>query len=59
MANMFVVPLGIALGAPVTFSHFITSNLIPVTLGNMVGGILCVALGSSWLYGSLGKAKAA
>lgn len=56
---MFVIPLGIALGAPITFGQFITSNLIPVTLGNMVGGILCMAIGSSWLYGRLWQPKAA
>lgn len=27
-----------AVGAPVAFSTFVTANLIPVTLGNIVGG---------------------
>lgn len=59
IANMFLVPLGIALGAPVTFGHFVTSNLIPVTLGNIVGGMCCVGLASAYVYGSLGQPKAA
>ena len=60
VANMYYIPAGIvaksnpdfvaATGleldklANLTWSGFITNNLIPVTLGNMVGGILFVAL---------------
>jgi hypothetical protein len=36
----FLIPLGIALGADLTFSQFIFQNLIPVTLGNIVGGLV-------------------
>lgn len=36
----FLIPLGIALGAELTFGQFITQNLIPVTLGNIVGGLV-------------------
>lgn len=54
VANMFLVPLGIALGAPVTVGAFLTANLLPVTLGNMLGGIL-VALAYGFSYGALGK----
>lgn len=36
----FLIPLGIAFGAELTFGQFITQNLIPVTLGNIVGGLV-------------------
>lgn len=45
-------------GAPVALSTFVTANLIPVTLGNTLGGAL-VALAYAYCYGSLGKPKAA
>jgi len=66
IANMFMVPLGIALQhaftpemllelgynsstfADLTVSHFVINNLIPVTLGNIVGGAVIVGLGN-WL----------
>lgn len=59
VANMFLIPMGIALGANITFSHFITANLIPVTLGNIVGGMLFMGLSNAYFFGSLGKAKTA
>jgi len=66
IANMFMVPLGIAINAvsepeffiahgfvaadfaDLTWSNFINHNLIPVTLGNIVGGGVFVGLGY-WL----------
>ena len=66
IANMFMVPLGIAIShladssffsalgvsqsqfSDLTISHFIYNNLIPVTLGNIVGGGVVIALGN-WL----------
>lgn len=38
--SRFLIPLGIALGAELTFGQFLTQNLIPVTLGNIVGGLV-------------------
>ena len=44
VANMFFIPLGMFLGAKgVTWSTMIMNNLIPVTLGNIVGGAIFVA----------------
>ena len=44
VANMFFIPLGMFLGAEgVTWSTIIVNNLIPVTLGNIVGGAVFVA----------------
>ncbi|CAB1084653.1 Formate efflux transporter FocA [Olavius algarvensis Delta 1 endosymbiont] len=38
VANMFFIPLGILYGAHVSWYQFFMINLIPVTLGNIVGG---------------------
>jgi formate/nitrite transporter len=42
VANMMLIPLGIMRGADITIAQMFTKNLIPVTLGNIVGGLLCV-----------------
>mmetsp|Transcript_4516 Transcript_4516/g.5932 ORF Transcript_4516/g.5932 Transcript_4516/m.5932 type:complete len:304 (+) Transcript_4516:30-941(+) len=42
VANMFLIPLGILRGAEITVGQMFMNNLIPVTLGNIVGGALCV-----------------
>ncbi|RME33867.1 MAG: formate/nitrite transporter family protein [Deltaproteobacteria bacterium] len=53
VANMFFIPTGLLLqgdaGAAtgLTWEHFLVNNLIPVTLGNIVGGVLFVA-GAYW-----------
>ena len=44
VANMFFIPLGMFLGANgVTWSSIIINNLVPVTIGNIIGGVLFVA----------------
>ena len=44
VANMFFIPLGMFLGAKgVTWATIIINNLIPVTIGNIIGGGLFVA----------------
>jgi formate/nitrite transporter FocA (FNT family) len=55
VANMFLIPMGIMLGAKVSFSKFLLSNLLPVTLGNIVGGAVFVALAYSYIFGTFGK----
>eukprot|EP00804_Cyclotella_cryptica_P013111 CCRYP_002381-RA/>CCRYP_002381-RA protein AED:0.09 eAED:0.09 QI:297/1/1/1/0.8/0.66/6/133/318 len=42
VANMFIIPLGMLRGAQISMGDFVVKNLIPVTLGNIVGGALCV-----------------
>jgi len=42
VANMFFIPLGMMFGADITISQFLMKNLLPVTLGNIVGAVLCV-----------------
>jgi formate/nitrite transporter len=51
IANMFFVPLGIFYGAPVTWGQFFINNLLPVTLGNIIGGGFFVGTIYWWLYG--------
>jgi formate/nitrite transporter len=55
VANMFIIPLGIMSGAAVSWKAFLLKNLLPVTLGNIVGGAICVASGFSLAYGKLGQ----
>ncbi|KAK9807880.1 hypothetical protein WJX72_012013 [[Myrmecia] bisecta] len=59
VANMFIIPLCIVLGGPITWSQFFLANLLPVTLGNIVGGAVCVATAFSFSFGRLGQPKAA
>lgn len=44
VANMYFIPLGMFLGAPVTWAQVWLNNLIPVTIGNLIGGALIVPL---------------
>jgi formate/nitrite transporter len=55
VANMFFIPLGIFLGhsqevvlsgvkLTATYKSFLIDNLVPVTLGNIVGGVIFVTL---------------
>lgn len=44
VANMFFIPLGMFLGGEgITWTTMLWNNLIPVTLGNIVGGAIFVA----------------
>jgi len=47
VANMYLIPIGALSGAQVTLAGFV-ANLVPVTLGNIVGGGVFVA-GVYWL----------
>lgn len=42
IANMFFIPAAIYSGANILWSEFILQNLIPATLGNLIGGGLLV-----------------
>lgn len=44
VANMYFIPLGMFLGAPVTWGQIWINNLIPVTIGNLIGGAVIVPL---------------
>lgn len=53
IANMFFIPLGMMEGADVGIWQSITTNFIPATLGNIVGGALFV--GCAYGYVNLSK----
>ncbi|HYE81775.1 MAG TPA: formate/nitrite transporter family protein [Clostridia bacterium] len=42
VANMYFIPLGMFIGAPITWGQIWLNNLIPVTLGNLIGGAIIV-----------------
>lgn len=44
VVNMFVIPAGMLLGAKVSFGDWWILNQIPVTAGNLVGGVFFTAL---------------
>jgi len=46
VANMYFIPAGIFAGANVTWGQFFVWNLIPVTIGNIVGGFFFIG----WVY---------
>ncbi|MDR2948227.1 MAG: formate/nitrite transporter family protein [Prevotella sp.] len=50
IANMFFIPAAIYSGAGVAWGDFIIQNLIPATLGNLVGGVLLVGCVYWYLY---------
>jgi len=51
VVNMFLIPTGMLLGAKVSFSDWWLWNQLPVTLGNLVGGLLFTGLFLYWTYG--------
>ena len=50
VANMYTVPVGMMLGAGVTWGQFLIWNLLPVTLGNIVGGMVFVGAAYSFCF---------
>ena len=51
IANMYFIPLAIFEGADITWTTFILKNLIPATLGNIVGGAFFVGMPYGYLFG--------
>ena len=54
IANLFLLPLGLAAGADATVMDTITKNIIPVTIGNIIAGAGVFGASYSYLYGALG-----
>jgi formate/nitrite transporter len=50
VANMFFIPTAIFYGADITWTEFIFNNLIPVTIGNIIGGALFVGTSYWFIY---------
>ncbi|GBF90430.1 nitrite transporter [Raphidocelis subcapitata] len=61
IANAFMIPMGIAVGAPVSAGKFLAANLLPVTLGNVLGGVALAATYAAifWVWGRERPAGAA
>jgi len=51
VVNMFVVPAGILLGAHVTMADWWLWSQIPVTLGNLLGGLVFTGLALHYTHG--------
>lgn len=50
IANMFFIPCGMLEGAQVSIGQFVICNLVPSTLGNIVGGALFVGCVQGYLH---------
>ncbi|MDE7410441.1 MAG: formate/nitrite transporter family protein [Paramuribaculum sp.] len=50
IANMFFIPAGMLEGAQVSVGEFVSANLIPVTIGNILGGALFVGSVQAYLH---------
>ena len=69
VANMYFIPLGLFLKAAgavtaaagdlasLTWGRFLLANLVPVTLGNIVGGAVFVGCAYWWAYVAKGKTR--
>jgi hypothetical protein len=54
IANLFILPCALLLGADVTLGAVITKNLIPVVLGNFIAGAVVIAGSYSYQFGKIG-----
>lgn len=50
IANMFFIPTAIYYGADISWTQFITNNLIPATIGNIIGGAIIIGLSFGYIY---------
>ncbi len=57
VVNMFVIPTGMMLGAKVGMLDWWLWNQIPVTLGNLVGGLFFTGLFLYWTYRPAAETK--
>ena len=55
IANLFILPCALLLGAPLTLGDIVIKNLVPVVLGNFVAGAFVVAASYSYQFGELGR----
>jgi hypothetical protein len=62
VANMFMLPLGLICGShidsfDINFGDALVYNMIPVSLGNLFAGAICVAMSYSYAFGKLGQTQ--
>jgi formate/nitrite transporter len=58
IVNMFLIPAGMMLGAPVSMKQWWWWNQIPVTLGNIIAGAIFTGIGLWYTYGRKEELKA-
>ncbi|WP_295122008.1 formate/nitrite transporter family protein [uncultured Chitinophaga sp.] len=51
VVNMFVIPAGMMMGAKVSVGDWWLYNQLPVTIGNIAGGVICTALTLYLMHG--------
>jgi formate/nitrite transporter FocA (FNT family) len=44
VVNMFLIPSGMMLGAPISVGQWLFWNLLPVTIGNLIAGTLLTGM---------------
>jgi len=54
VANACMLPIGLFGGAPISWGEIVTKNLVPVAVGNALGGAILVAASYSYIFGKLG-----
>lgn len=50
VANMFFLPLAMMQGAPLTVGTMLTANILPATVGNIIGGALFVGTAQWYMF---------
>ncbi|CAL5221104.1 g3237 [Coccomyxa viridis] len=53
IANMFLIPFGMKVGAPVSVGKYIAHSMIPVFIGNTIAAMFFVAMSYAFMYGTL------
>lgn len=56
VANQYLLPLAVAYGAPLSAYDVAVRNLIPATIGNWIGGAVCVSAAYGLAFGTPGQA---
>ncbi len=57
IANQFLIPIGMMLGADISISHLLFHALLPATIGNAIGGGLLVGAVYWYVYDSMASNK--
>ena len=55
IANQFLIPMGMMFGADISISHLLFHALLPATLGNIVGGGICIGAVYWYVFDSMGN----
>ncbi|MDF2700288.1 MAG: FdhC protein [Haloplasmataceae bacterium] len=50
IANMFLIPMAKVLGGEITVFQILFNNLLPVTIGNIIGGSIIIPLAYHYLF---------